>query len=257
VLISGGGATTFVATHPFQSIAAENRLISTLADIGRCVTVLPRGLGGSVEEVDHSKLGLLCLVDDIEAIRRALGAHRWVFVGQSAGGYVALAYALRYGSALHGLVLSCTTSETDFSAESVYHPDNPDAARARAAMAEGRPLTDLIAHKPERVSSQRGVMSMERAAAVRAELPTLRLTDQLNEIAVPTLVIAGAYDRAIPPTHGRALAEGIRGAHFVLFDESGHFPYEEEPERFSAVVQKFVSTLSEGDADGPRVHADS
>lgn len=132
------------------------------------------------------------------------------------------------------------------SPDSVYHPEHPEADVARAALAEGRRdvLTALIAHRPERVSNERRESSPERQAAFARELPTLTLAQQLNKICVSTLVIAGKYDRAIPPVHGRALAAGIVGSEFVLFENSGHFPYEEEPERWSEVIRTFVTILT-------------
>jgi L-proline amide hydrolase len=65
---------------------------------------------------------------------------------------------------------------------------------------------------------------------------------RLHEISVPTLVTSGRYDECTP-----ALAEeaqrGIPGAERVLFEESSHSAYVEEPERFRAVVRDFLERV--------------
>jgi proline iminopeptidase len=64
--------------------------------------------------------------------------------------------------------------------------------------------------------------------------------DRLSEIAMPTLVTSGKYDECTPK-----LAEDaqrlIPGAERVLFEESSHSAYVEEPERFRAVLTDFLA----------------
>jgi pimeloyl-ACP methyl ester carboxylesterase len=64
-------------------------------------------------------------------------------------------------------------------------------------------------------------------------------TDRLQEIAAPTLVLAGGRDRAVAPELGRVVAEGIPGARFEVLPEEGHRPFVEVPEEFNTRVDAF------------------
>lgn len=52
--------------------------------------------------------------------------------------------------------------------------------------------------------------------------PSSFVTDRLNEIAVPTLVIAAARDQVVPIASTRQVAEGIPGARLVVDPDGGH-----------------------------------
>jgi pimeloyl-ACP methyl ester carboxylesterase len=57
---------------------------------------------------------------------------------------------------------------------------------------------------------------------------------------LPTLIVWGGRDRIIPVSHALAAHEAIPGSRLVIFEKSGHFPHNEEPERFVAEVEQFV-----------------
>lgn len=67
------------------------------------------------------------------------------------------------------------------------------------------------------------------------------LTAQLSRIAAPTLIIAGRRDRVVPFQESVAAAERIPGGCLDLFDECGHFPFFEYPERFNTLVRSFFA----------------
>jgi L-proline amide hydrolase len=63
--------------------------------------------------------------------------------------------------------------------------------------------------------------------------------DRLSQIAVPTLVISGAYDEA-QPVCVAPYADLIPGARWEVFAESSHLPNVEEPDRYQALVESFL-----------------
>ena len=63
--------------------------------------------------------------------------------------------------------------------------------------------------------------------------------DRLGDIAVPTLVIAGDEDIVTPPRLGRAVADRIPGAEFVVLEGEAHQPFQERPDEFNALVDRF------------------
>jgi len=82
-------------------------------------------------------------------------------------------------------------------------------------------------------------LSWPHAAYAQKELPTFDARNELAAIPVRSLVIAGAHD-LLPPSRVKVLADGIKDARFVVFENSGHFSAVEEPERFKAAVYDFL-----------------
>lgn len=63
-------------------------------------------------------------------------------------------------------------------------------------------------------------------------------------IKVPTLVLVGSYDIFCPPTSAQITHDGIVGSKRVVFENSGHFPWIEEPGSFFSVVTDFINGKS-------------
>jgi pimeloyl-ACP methyl ester carboxylesterase len=59
---------------------------------------------------------------------------------------------------------------------------------------------------------------------------------------LPTLIVWGEDDRMIPSGHGHAAADLIPGSRLELVPGAGHYPHEDDPERFARVVADFMST---------------
>lgn len=61
-----------------------------------------------------------------------------------------------------------------------------------------------------------------------------------KRLTMPVLVIAGKYDGAVGTAPAKLLAKRLPRGRYVEFENSAHFPYEEEPERFARVVSSFL-----------------
>lgn len=81
-------------------------------------------------------------------------------------------------------------------------------------------------------------------AGVRAQLgiPDLDRLDAYRAITVPTLVVAFADDRMLPPHLGREVADAIPGARFVELDGCGHYGYLERPDAVNDLILTFLAT---------------
>jgi pimeloyl-ACP methyl ester carboxylesterase len=82
-----------------------------------------------------------------------------------------------------------------------------------------------------------------RLARWRAGLATLNtnISAHLDKISAPTLIIFGAHDGAVSVREGALAAARIPNSRFLLFERCGHFPMIEQPERFLAAVNAFLS----------------
>jgi pimeloyl-ACP methyl ester carboxylesterase len=59
---------------------------------------------------------------------------------------------------------------------------------------------------------------------------------------MPTLIIWGDRDPMIPLKHGLAAHESIPHSRLEIFPDSGHYPFNEDPARFVAVLRDFLAT---------------
>lgn len=64
----------------------------------------------------------------------------------------------------------------------------------------------------------------------------------LRDVRVPTLVIAGEYDRLVHPRASAALAELLPDARFVQIAKAGHAPFLSHPAEVIAVLRAFLET---------------
>ncbi len=71
-------------------------------------------------------------------------------------------------------------------------------------------------------------------------VPTYNVLPRLGEIRIPTLVMACRDDFITPPEQSERIQQAIPGAELVIFEESGHFPFVEEPAKYFDVVTGFV-----------------
>jgi 3-oxoadipate enol-lactonase len=111
------------------------------------------------------------------------------------------------------------------SAESLLAPDAPESAR-----------TLLL----ESMSNLRSHSYVVTALALAVQ----DAVGNLEDIAVPTLVLSGALDRLTPVPIARAMEERIPGAQLVIIPGAGHISNLESPERFNAALSRFLSTHS-------------
>lgn len=66
------------------------------------------------------------------------------------------------------------------------------------------------------------------------------IVDRLSGIELPTLVVAGGHDEALPYVW-EPFVENIAGARSHVFAESSHMPHVEQPEEFLRVVGGFLA----------------
>ncbi|MBF8159869.1 alpha/beta fold hydrolase [Ectopseudomonas hydrolytica] len=74
-----------------------------------------------------------------------------------------------------------------------------------------------------------------------AQAPSGELHERIGELQLPTLIIWGGRDRLIPPDNAERFAADIAGSQLVLFDDLGHVPQEEDPQRTVAVLLAFLA----------------
>ena len=74
-----------------------------------------------------------------------------------------------------------------------------------------------------------------------ADLEKYDLGPELAKFRFPTLVVTGRYDMNVAPSTAWKIHQRIPGSRFVAFERSGHLPYFEEPEAFTATIEQFLA----------------
>ena len=216
------------------------------------------------------------LIADFEELRRHLGIERWAILGHSAGGNYAVEYAIRYPSAVSAVVFDCPC--WDFDANDRHRlpifarlydelGDADRAARCRELAITDRRLTaddktyelafglgdrfqDLSFHDSSRRAEFFGLgedagFPDEMWARGNSHMVTLAelYTSKLERLALmtqPSLLIEGVDDLATDPISVQAYRDTVPRGRVVTFEQSGHFPHFEEPERYADLVRAFV-----------------
>ena len=193
------------------------------------------GASGLPEEpctVEGFAHGLLDLLD-------ALALERVSFCGTSLGGMVGIALALEAPERVERLVLSCTSA--------YLGPPDGWAERARIVRTDGmEAIADSVIERwftPELPREEPDTVARFRATLVETPpdgyarcceaLAAWDATERISAISVPTLVVAGAEDRATPVEHAELLASRIPEARLVVLERAAHLANVERAEEFT------------------------
>ncbi len=194
---------------------------------------------------------------DLEGLLDQLGIQHAVLAGCSMGGTIALDFALEHPERVEGLVLV----SADPSGFEMQGDPPADLLAMIAAMQQGdlkqvselqlRLWVDGPFRQPEQVDPQ----VRQRAAKMNrtpVEHGTFRIDTQpvdpldppavrrLNQIRVPTLIVAGALDHPELLRAADVMEKGIPGARKVVIAGAAHVPNMEKPAEFNREVLSFL-----------------
>ncbi len=242
-------AIVFIHGFPFNR-SMWNDQVRLLSRNHLAVTFDVRGHGESSEGT-----GLIDLyVDDLFALLDHLGLHAVTVCGLSMGGYIALRGIERDPSRFKGIVLCDTKSPADTNAAKLNRANqirtilagqkNQFAdAQVKTLFApesfEGRKAAVEKIRKIIESTSERGLVDALIALAARMDM-----TESLEKISAPTLIIVGDRDKVTPPAEAEAMRSRIHSARMVVVKGAGHLSNLENPEEFNSALETFLSDNS-------------
>ncbi len=257
--VVGSGTPLLIAPVTWGVDGHRWTSLDTLAEHFTLIRLDPRGTGGSGAVADKNEYGIPTLVEDIEALRIHLNIEQWNVMGQSAGGWTALEYALTYQSTIGHLIIVCSAPTGKFHKNTFRDPLHPlfpqfekisqdvrSLPAAERVKAFNRAVYQFDVQSDE---SKRTIDHIFAAAAFNAqrnqffvmnELNRYNVTDRLREIDLPTLVIGGKHDAHVAPEWSEVIAENIPNAQLVMMQHSGHFPWLDEPGLFFDSIRYFI-----------------
>jgi len=232
--------------------------LKALAKYYRLIFVDQRGNGKS-KITNYNTLTFKYFTSDLDNIREYLKIDKWIVIGHSFGGFVALEYVLRYAQCVSQLVLI----DTGFNAIQVQ---------------EEAPKILLKWDYPEKVSKwahkffngnislfqipyvflkfgkayfyRYNIKIFMKSISGKHTLKTVHLwfreyfvgwdiKNKLSLIENPTLIISGENDFQFPPNYQRIMAKRINNSQLCIIEKAGHNTPIECPDELISLMLSF------------------
>jgi pimeloyl-ACP methyl ester carboxylesterase len=207
-----------------------------------------RGIGG---KSDLAAFQVDSFVAMVNQFMDKLGIPKAAVVGHSMGGTVALGTAIRYpervvkacciGSPINGNSLNLLLKLSGIPAFAFVIWRSPPLLRlflrgySYFMAKDGRKMAQMISRDVSQITMESFFQSI-------GTLRETDLTNQLNRVTVPTLGIYGKKDIIVSPNQRHLLQKGVPHSQIVYFEDAGHFPMLDVPDKFINSIQTFLHT---------------
>ena len=269
ILHGGPGAASYYL-EPFAGRVARTRPVVVYDQLG---------CGRSEKPDDPSLWTVDRSCHEVDEVRSALGLEDCHLLGQSWGGWLSIEYLTRGTTGVQSVVFASTSASIpQFVAEARrLIGEMPEPARttlielgARGAYSDPRyleavdqfyrrhlcrldPWPDCAQRSVDELDGNQVYLTMNGPTEfdVIGPLRDWDRTADLGRIDMPALVTVGRYDE-ITPACAQTIVDGVPDARLLVFERSGHYAHEEEPEEYAAAVRGFLDEVDRGaGARGP------
>ena len=259
LLLHGGPGAPSYYLNPFRALADERPVI--FFD--------QLGCGRSEQITDTSLLTIPFFVDQIEALRKALGIDSFYLYGQSWGTMLGMDYYLTYPEHVKAIIFSSpalsiplwiretrkmleTLPEENREAIRINEKcgtfDNPDYLKAldlfyQKYVVRKQPLSEDVVTTFENISSfVYNYMFGPSEFNSTGILADYDRTPQLKDIKVPVLYIVGQYDEA-SPTNVRYYHSLTPGSQYVEIPDAAHITMHDAPGADVKAIRDFLKEV--------------
>jgi pimeloyl-ACP methyl ester carboxylesterase len=222
---------------------------------------------GLTGQVQNGNYGGPAFTSAINAVTTAVGLEKFVLGGNSMGGGATWQYTLEYPEKIIAMILvdsvppgSWTNAEPEpnkgpgplafrllqkdwFRAIARYLDPWPLVGQGlRSAYNNSPVVNDELATRYYELIMREGT----RSAILGGGKPSTRETNQLsdlNSLQQPTLIMWGAQDSIISVSTVSLFEENLPNTTTIVYEDLGHIPMEEDPERSAADVKLFLTFL--------------
>jgi 3-oxoadipate enol-lactonase len=209
--------------------------------------------GAGQTDVPEGPYSIEQMAQDIEALCQHVGFENAHFVGNSMGGYLVQMIAYHYPSLVKSVVISNSAMITH-SCFHIYAAAQLELLKLNASpealikascawafsynfLSQSNQLDNLMQLR----LSNPYPFTIRGYEGQYAALDGFDSRSWANKIAVPTLVISSDQDIILPASLAQELLYKISGAQHYCFENCGHLPYVESPEKFSSVIKEFFT----------------
>jgi proline iminopeptidase len=260
VLLHGGPGATHHYFHPYFSQAKGFAKIIYYDQRGCGLSDYEPGEGYTVDQA----------ANDLENLRKALKIEKWIVLGHSYGGLLAQYYTQKYPDNIAGLVLVGSSLAMQVSLNPTRQFDfmskeeraKIKEIRAKAANDEltvGQNIFNAFLngdwkrqcyYKPSReriaqIALYEWQHDKNFNQIMSIDSDKIDLKGAFNNCPIPTLIIEGKWDLTWNTDKPEKLHQNHPGSQLIMFENSSHNPFEDEPEKFFSLLKSFVSDLKD------------
>jgi len=266
VLLHGGPGATHHYFHPYFSRAGKFSRVITYDQRGTGISDYVKGEGYSLPQA----------AADLDNLRLALGIKKWVVLGHSYGGLLAQYYATKYPEYLAGLVLVGSslgedvplmpTRQYDF----ISKEENEKMKEIRMKIGELMKEKKIAPEKMMEILvfnnhingdwkrqnyyrpsmddlARMALYEWKHASDYRADMGgSIGLVDlegAFKSCPIPTMIMEGKWDLTWNTDKPGILQNNHPGSQLIMFENSSHNPFQDEPEKFFRALQDFIWSL--------------
>ncbi len=263
-VIAGGPGASHSGMHSFDGLS-DSSLLVFIDNFGR---------GRSDTAISPTEYSIENDVLDTEEIRKTLGHEKINVLGHSYGSLVAQSYALKFPQHVEQLIIVSGLysgkmwQETNDDYNYIFSSQMPEvwdsilALRKKGFRSSDKihyelyekfPLSLVHAYCPDntfelsdscqltfnhRVYYQ--IVGSDGDFMLRGDAANYDVTDQLKNLSMPTLIIAGRFDRMCKPELTLDYKKFCPQAKFLMFEYSGHNPQIDEKKLLMKEINAFL-----------------
>lgn len=242
----------------------------------RFTVIAPDLLGHGQSEKPRADYSIAAYANRIRDLLSVLDIERATVVGHSLGGGVAMQFAYQFPQLVERLVLVGTggiTSDVNFLLRWASLPVGGEAlallrlpmvlpamqfggkvaGRLLGSTRLGHDLPDMLrvlAGLPEPNALLAFTRTLRAVVDWHGQMITMLNRCYLTE-SVPVQIIWGRRDTVVPVSHARLAHDAMPGSWLEIFDDAGHFPFHDDPDRFMAVLENFIDSTAPAEYDEP------
>lgn len=264
--IAGGPGNAHYYLRKFDSLSTTNTLIY--------YDGFGRGKSDIAKKV--TEYSLERDIEDLEALRRAMGYSSINIIGHSYGGVVAQGYAIKYPDNVKHLILAnsfhsylmwqenCDNYNREIQTSYPEVWEELMSIREQGAVSSDKihqeiygkvPYGFLYAYNPENFRKRNRkpypnsmnmdlyyqMVGKDGDFIVASDIGNFDFRKQLKDLSMSILIFGGRYDRVAVPWMMVKYKMYCPQAEFVMFERSGHQPQVEEPEATIALIREFLT----------------
>lgn len=267
ILISGGPGGAHKGLRSFDSLSVKGNIQLIYFD--------GFGRGKSDTAKDVKEYTLERDIEDIEGLRKALHLDKVSVLGHSYGSLVAQGYAVKYSENVSHLIVAngfhsyIMWQENDDNSNREIKENYPEvwddlmkyreqggiSSDAKHQDIYGKvPYGFLYAYNPGKFMGKGGksypnsfnydlyyqMVGKDGDFIVGSDIGNFDYRQKLKSLKMPIFIYGGRFDRVAVPSMMVKYKEYCPQAKFVLFEQSGHNPQVEEPEKLFPMIVDFL-----------------
>jgi len=218
--VQGEGDPILLIAGLGTDVTSHRKIIQLLSQEHKVVAFDNRGDG--LTDKPRSRYSIEMMAEDTAGLLKMLDIGRANVIGISMGGRIAMEMALQHPELVKSLILTSTF-----------------AGRSRRARLPLRYRIRKLTGFRDRTKSTQPYHAFARQFKAARSYDCC---DRLDRLAMPTLILHGRKDKAVPYEMAKELHAGIKGSKMIGFEGGHKFCYW-DCERFAKAITEFLNEI--------------